>query len=162
MTNNSPSLGSLLSQTLNELEQAKIKGLAEQANADLEKIRKERDKLTVFVNKIIDKITESVTAGKVPMIKVTDYDGYTWLKTARNSAVKAAHQDIWDSLVSWGKDNDLSITVTDDWDSCGTNSWVNVSALPFEKRGNTLFNQIDLSNKTNVYGNMLFKSTRGK
>ena len=127
-----PSLGALLSQTLNELEQAKIKGLEAQANADLEKIRKERADLTQFINKIADDITESVTAGKVPMIKVSAYDRMCWLKSARSMAVKAAHQDIWDGLVAWANSNDLNITVTDDSDTShgGHHSWVDISAVP--------------------------------
>jgi hypothetical protein len=126
-----PSLGALLSQTLNELEQAKIKGLEAQANADLEKIRKERADLTQFVNKIADDITESITAGKVPMIKVSDYDLCTWVKKSndpRRSSVE--HRDIWDGLLAWANMNGLNITVTDGWGAASQKSWVNISAKP--------------------------------
>jgi hypothetical protein len=131
MNNNSPSLGILLSQTLNELEQAKIRELEARANADREKIRSERAELTEFVNKIAYQITESVTAGKVPKIKISTYDQYTWVSNANNPRWgRVEHRDIWDGLVIWAKRHDLSITVTDEWESGGGKSWINIGALP--------------------------------
>ena len=131
MNNNSPSLGILLSQTLNELEQAKIRELEARANVDREKIRSDRAELTEFVNKIAYQITESVAAGKVPKIKISTYDQYTWVSNANNPRWgRVEHRDIWDGLVIWAKRHDLSITVTDEWESGGGKSWINIGALP--------------------------------
>jgi hypothetical protein len=157
MTDKEPSLGSLLSQTLNELEQAKIEGLEAQANADLEKIRKERADLTQFVNKIADDITEAVTAGKVPKIKVSAYDRYTWVNKVNDPRwASVAHRDIWDGLQFWALRHDLNITVTEDWDGGGTKSWINISALPRKGPSRADLTTTDFSKKTNQYGKLLF------
>lgn len=122
------SLGEKLAETLDELEKAKIKGLEEQANADREKIRKERLKLTRLKDDTIASFTSSIEEGKVPLIKIKDYDRKKWVQDAVKN--KASHQDIWDELSAWARQNALYIKVEDAHDGVGIESWINLTVVP--------------------------------
>ncbi len=124
----SETLGQKLAATLDELEKAKIKGLEQQANADREKIRQERIKLSRLKDDTIVTLTASIVEGKVPLIKIKDYDRKKWVQDAVKG--KAAHQDIWDELARWARENALHIRVEDAHDGVGIESWINLSVVP--------------------------------
>jgi len=121
-------LGQKLAATLDELEQAKIKGLEQQANADREKIRQERIKLSRLKDDTIATLTASIVEGKVPLVKIKDYDQKKWVQDAVKS--KAAHQDIWDELTDWARKNALYIKIEDAHDGVGIESWINLTVVP--------------------------------
>ena len=121
-------LGQKLAATIDELEKAKIEGLEKQANADREKIRKERLSLTRLKDDTIATLTSSIEEGKVPLIKIKDYDQKKWVQDAVKS--KAAHQDIWDELTAWARKNALYIKIEDAHDGVGIESWINLTVVP--------------------------------
>lgn len=122
------SLGQQLAETIDELEKAKINSLEQQANADREKIRKDRLSLTRLKDDTIASLTSSIEEGKVPLIKIKDYDRKKWVQDAVKS--KAAHQDIWEELTAWARQNALHIKVEDAHDGVGIESWVNLTVVP--------------------------------
>lgn len=121
-------LGQKLAATLDELEKAKIEGLEKQANADREKIRKERLSLTRLKEDTIANLTASIVEGKVPLIKIKDYDRRKWVQEAVKG--KAAHQDIWNELTAWARSNALHIKIEDAHDGVGIESWINLTVVP--------------------------------
>lgn len=121
-------LGAKLAATLDELEKAKIKGLEQQANADLEKIRKERASLSHLKDETIATITAAIEAGRVPHIKVKDYTRQEWIRKAIKSG--AAHQDIWNELTSWARANALVVIAKEDHDGVGIESWISLTVHP--------------------------------
>jgi hypothetical protein len=125
---NKKSLGEQLSATLDELESAKIKSLAEQANADLEKIRKERAALEALKDETIKQITADIERGKVPRILVMSYDKQKWIRKAGNGT--APFQEVWDQFKSWARSNALVIVVKEEHDGAGIQSWLSITVHP--------------------------------
>jgi hypothetical protein len=121
-------LGQKLAATLDDLEKAKIEGLEKQANADREKIRKERLSLTRLKDDTIASLTASIVDGRVPLIKIKDYDRKKWVQEAVKG--KAAHQDIWNELTSWARSNALHMKIEDAHDGVGIESWINLTVVP--------------------------------
>jgi hypothetical protein len=121
-------LGQKLAATLDELEKAKIEGLEKQASADREKIRKERLSLTRLKDDTISTLTASIIDGRVPLIKIKDYDRRKWVQEAVKG--KAAHQDIWNELTAWARSNALHIKIEDAHDGVGIESWINLTVVP--------------------------------
>lgn len=123
-----PSLGVKLSATIDELESAKIKSLADKSTADLEKIRKERAALEVLRDETIKQLTDSIESGKVPRIIVKSYEKRQWIR----SAVKgdAPHQAVWENLKSWARTNALVIRVIEEHDGGGMESWISITVDP--------------------------------
>lgn len=122
------SLGAKLSATIDELESAKIKSLADKSTADLEKIRKERAALESLRDETINQITSSIESGKVPRIVVKSYEKQQWIR----SAVKgdAPHQAVWENLKSWARTNALVVRVIEEHDGVGIESWISITVDP--------------------------------
>lgn len=119
-------LGEKLAKTVDELEAAKIKALEEKAAADLAKIRKERQELFNFVDDFRQYLIDTITAEKVPAKKVTNYDRQRWIREAVKGT--AAHQDIWNGLRNWAREQALVIIAREDHDGMGMDSWITLTA----------------------------------
>ncbi len=119
-------LGEKLAKTVDELEAAKIKALEEKAAADLAKIRKERQELFNFVDDFRQYLIDTITAEKVPAKKVTNYDRQCWIREAVKGT--AAHQDIWNGLRNWAREQALVIIAREDHDGMGMDSWITLTA----------------------------------
>lgn len=119
-------LGEKLAKTVDELEAAKIKALEEKAAADLAKIRKERQELFNFVDDFRQYLIDTITAEKVPAKKVTNYDCQRWIREAVKGT--AAHQDIWNGLRAWAREQALVIIAREDHDGMGMDSWITLTA----------------------------------
>lgn len=116
------SLGEKLQTTLKELEAANLIKLEDQAAADIKKIRKEREALQTFVNSVMLEITEAIEEGRIPHVKVKDYDRQNWIRECFKNT--APHQDIWQGLVFWANNNKLEIRSTEAHDGVGIESWI--------------------------------------
>lgn len=125
------SLGSKLAETLDALEAANLKTLEEKANADIEKIKQERDKLVRMVDGFRSQIETAITNGRVPLIKEKDYEKKNWIRSA--VAKKAKHQDVWDNFGSWARTNAIYIVVKEAHDGIGIEDWVNITVEPVRK-----------------------------
>lgn len=132
------SLGDKLKATLDELAEAKVRTALAQSNADMEKIRIKREKREALVDSILAKIVASITAGKVPYIKITDYDNRGWITSAEKG--HAEFQKLWSDLIcELGKEK-LELKITIDHDGAGIRDWmvitVNPTKHPIVYRGN--------------------------
>ena len=123
-----PTLGEKLSKTIDELEAAKIKELEAKAAADLAKVRKERQELFNFVDDFRQYLIDTIVAEKVPAKKVTSYDRQRWIRDAVKGS--AAHQDIWNSLRDWAREQRLVIVAREEHDGMGMDSWITLTAEP--------------------------------
>lgn len=119
-------LGAKLAKTLDELEVAKIKSLEEKAAADLAAIRKERQELFNFVSDFRQSLIDTITAGKVPAVKVREYNRQRWIREAIKGT--AAHQDIWNELRDWARKQLLIIVTEEGHDGVGVKSWLVLTA----------------------------------
>lgn len=119
-------LGEKLAKTFDELEAAKIKELEAKAAADLAKIRKERETLNYFVDDFRQYLIDTITAEKVPAKKVKDYDRQRWIREAMKG--NAAHQDIWNGLRNWAREQALVIIAREEHDGMGRDSWITLTA----------------------------------
>lgn len=130
-------LGEKLKQTIIELEQAKIAGLEAQAAADMEKIRRERADTKDWLEHTKQKIVSQIESGKVPLVKVEDYDRKQWIHDAVIG--KAANQDLWNNFSQYFKSEGLSINCKDGHDGMGMKDWINITVkvLPERPRGFT-------------------------
>lgn len=125
-------LGEKLKQTITELEQAKIAGLEEQAAADMEKIRRERADTKNWLEETKEKIVSQIESGKVPLVKVENYDRKQWFRDAMNG--KAANQDLWNDFIQYFKSEGLSIDCKEDHDGAGMKGWINITATVLPER----------------------------
>jgi len=119
-------LGEKLAKTVDELEAAKIKKLEEQAAADLAKVRKERQELHNFVDDFRQYLIDTITADKVPAQKVKNYERQQWIRDAVKGTAK--HQDIWNGLRNWAREQALTIIAREDHDGMGMESWITLTA----------------------------------
>ena len=119
-------LGSKLANTIKELEAAKIKSLEEKAAADLAKIRKERQELFNFVDEFRQHLIDTITAGKVPVKKIRDYERQRWIRDAMKG--NATHQDIWNELRDWARKQALIIVAREEHDGIGMSNWIVLTA----------------------------------
>lgn len=121
-----PTLGEKLAKTLDELEAANVKELEKQAAADLAKIRRERETHNYFVDDFRQYLIDTIVADKVPAKKIKDYDRQRWVRDAVKGA--AAHQDIWNGLRNWAREQGLVIVVREGHDGMGMESWITLTA----------------------------------
>lgn len=122
------SLGDKLKKTLDELEEAKIKGLEAQANADLAKLRKDRADKETLVKRIKNQMVEQIEAGNIPLVKITSYEQQAWIHKAEKG--KAEFQVLWSDLIQELGQEKLRLVVSDDHDGVGIKSWINISVIP--------------------------------
>lgn len=127
-TSKEPRLGDKLAKTIDELEAAKIKALNEKAAADLAKVRRERQELFNFVDDFRQYLIDVIVAEKVPAKKVTNYDRQRWIRDAVKG--NAAHQDIWNSLRDWAREQRMTVIAREEHDGMGMESWITLTAEP--------------------------------
>lgn len=118
-------LGEKLAKTVDELEAAKIKKLDEQAAADLAKVRKERQELHNFVDDFRQYLIDTITADRVPAQKVKNYERQQWIRDAVKGTAK--HQDIWNGLRNWAREQALTIIAREEHDGMGMESWITLT-----------------------------------
>jgi len=128
-----PTLGEKLAKTIDELDTANIKALAEKAAADLAKIRRERQELFNLVDDFRQYLINTIVAEKVPSKKVTGYDRQNWIREAVKGT--APHQDIWNGLRDWAREQQLVVIAREEHDGMGMESWITLTAEPV-RRGN--------------------------
>jgi hypothetical protein len=121
-------LGNKLKKTLDELEDAKIKNIGDQANADLEKIRKAKQEKTDLINKIKEKFVEQIENNKVPYTKITDYTLQEWIRSAQKR--NAEFQEIWDYFVGYFKNEKCAVMVKEEHDGQGMANWIVLTLVP--------------------------------
>ena len=123
-----PTLGEKLAKTIDELEAANIKALNEKAAADLAKVRRERHDLFEFVESFKQYLIDTIVAEKVPAKKVTNYDRQQWIRDAVKG--NAAHQDIWNSLRDWAREQRIAVIAREEHDGMGMESWITLTVEP--------------------------------
>lgn len=127
-------LGEKLKQTLDELEQARIKGLEAQAAADMEAIRRTRAELEDWIEHTRVELVAQIERGKVPLKKVTDYSRKEWLRSA--SKGHASNHDLWSKFRNFWIKEGLEPVLEEAHDGMGMESWINltVKVLPSRPR----------------------------
>ena len=119
------SLYEKLKETQDFLEDAKIKSLKEKEEAELDKLKKEKQDIEKFVSGLQSKIIEKIENGKIPTVKIDNYDRIKWIKDAQEN--KAKFSSIWNNMVLYFKSERLQVKVTDDHDGMGMKIWIVVS-----------------------------------
>lgn len=127
-------LGEKLKQTLDELEQARIKGLEAQAAADMEAIRRTRAELEDWIEHTRVELVAQIERGKVPLKKVTDYNRKEWLRSA--SKGHASNHDLWSKFRNFWIKEGLEPVLEEAHDGIGIDAWINltVKVLPAKPR----------------------------
>lgn len=130
-------LGEKLKQTLEELERARIEGLEKQAKADIEKIRREREDISDWLDHKSSQIVSQIEDSRVPLVKVKNYERQEWLRKAIKGS--AEHQDLWNEFIRYWKAEGLAPKLEEAHDGMGMESWINltVTVLPPRVRGSS-------------------------
>jgi len=118
-----------LKATLTELDQAKVKGLEAQHLADMAKIRKERKKIQDTLNKWQTNIVTDIESGKIPYIKISDYNLKSWIHAAIKGNAK--HQELWQEFVSFWDNEQLTVSTTHQHDGVGIKDWIELTVKPY-------------------------------
>lgn len=119
------SLYEKLKSTIDLLEEAKQKSIEEKINADLEKLKKEKEEIEQFVSKIKNEIIEKIQDGKFPFIKITDYNKQKWIQDAMVG--KAKYSSIWNDMIHFFNKERIKIIVKDEHDGMGMKSWITIT-----------------------------------
>lgn len=125
-------LGEKLKQTLDELEQANIKGLEAQASADMEAVRRDRVDVEDWLNSIRFELVDQIEHGRVPLKKVKAYTRRIWLQAAK--AGHAANQDLWNEFKQFWVREGLEIVLQEAHDGMGMESWINLTVKVLRPR----------------------------
>lgn len=127
-------LGDKLKKTLNELEQAKIKGLEAQAAADMEAVRRSRADVEDWLEHVKSELVTQINLGRVPLKKVKDYTRQCWLREANKG--HAANFDLWSKFRQFWVLEGLEPVLEEGHDGVGVESWINltVKILPPKAR----------------------------
>ena len=120
--------GEKLAETIDALELAKINSKRAQANADMEKIRIQRERRSEYLDKLEQYFYETIEAGKVPYKKETNYTHESWIKAARDG--KASNQDLWDQFSKRLATQKLRAVVKEQDDGMGMKSWITITVDP--------------------------------
>lgn len=128
-------LGEKLKQTLTEIERARIEGIEAQHNADMTKIRREREEIQSYLNGTRDSIVGQINSEKVPLVKVKDYNRQNWLRKAIQG--NSEHQDLWNEFRQFWRGEGLEPKLVEAHDGMGMESWINITVevLPERYRG---------------------------
>lgn len=121
-------LGSMLKDTLNELESANIKTLSAQAAAELDKIRKQKHEKSVFTDGIKELFKTQIETHKVPYKKVTDYTTAEWVRNAMKGT--AEFQDVWNNLIFYFNKQQCALVVNEEHDGIGMAGWIVITLKP--------------------------------
>lgn len=122
------SLGSKLKTTLVELEAANLKNLQDKANADIEKIRKQRQEKVELFEIITQTFINQIENNKVPYEKITNYTLQEWIRNARLG--KAEFNDVWYQFVNYFKNEKCGVVIEEGHDGMGMESWIILSLTP--------------------------------
>lgn len=127
-------LGDKLKQTLDELEQAKIKGIEAQAAADMEALRRARADIEHWLEQTRLEFVTQINLGRVPLKKVKEYNRRAWLQEANNG--QASNHDLWNKFRQFWISEGLEPVLQDAHDGVGIESWINltVKVLPSRPR----------------------------
>jgi hypothetical protein len=122
------SLGEKLKATMALLAEAKVNAALAQSNADMERIRIKREKRVAFADRIMAEIVASITAGRVPYLKITNYDDRSWITSAEKG--QAEFQNLWSDLIrELGKEK-LELQIKIDHDGQGMKDWMIITVNP--------------------------------
>jgi len=127
-------LGEKLKKTLDELEQARIKGIEAQAAADMEAVRRARSDVEDWLEHTKVELVTQIEKGRVPLIKVTDYSRQNWLRDAKKG--HASNYDLWTKFRNFWVKEGLEPSIEEAHDGMGIESWINltVRVLPARPR----------------------------
>ena len=127
-------LGDKLKKTLEDLEQARIKGLEAQAAADMEAIRRARAEVEDWLERVRVDLVSQIETGRVPLKKVKDYSRQQWLRGANKG--HAANHDLWIKFKAFWVKEGLEPVLEEAHDGVGMESWINltVKVLPARPR----------------------------
>jgi hypothetical protein len=127
-------LSDKLKKTLDELEQARIKGLEAQASADMEAIRRARADIENWLENARIDLVDQIERGRVPLKKVKDYGRQDWLRSANKG--HATNHDLWTKFRNFWVDEGLEPVLEEAHDGMGMESWINltVQVLPARPR----------------------------
>lgn len=130
-----PKLSEKLKKTLEELEQARVKGIEAQAAADMEAIRRARADLEDWLEHVRVKLISQIDRGRVPLKKVRDYNRQDWLRSANKG--HATNHDLWTKFRAFWVKEGLEPVLEEAHDGVGVESWINltVKLLPPRPRG---------------------------
>ncbi len=128
------SLGDKLKKTLEELDQARIKGIEAQAAADMEAIRRARSDLEDWLEHVRVELVSQIERGRVPLKKVKDYGRQDWLRSANKG--HATNHDLWTKFRAFWVKEGLEPVLEEAHDGMGQESWINltVKVLPARPR----------------------------
>lgn len=118
-------LGDKLKKTLNELEQAKIKGIEAQAEADMEAVRRTRADVEDWLEHVKNELVAQINLGRVPLKKVKDYNRRVWLQEAKKG--HAANFDLWSKFRQFWVSEGLEPVIHEAHDGMGIESWINLT-----------------------------------
>jgi hypothetical protein len=99
---------------------------AEQAKQ--EKINKERNDISTYLDGYMDSIVGQINADAVPSIKITDYGIRDWMKKAIDYV--APHQDLWHDFVEFFEKEELNVILREDHDGQGIRDWSVLTVRP--------------------------------
>lgn len=127
-------LSEKLKQTIDVLEQAKITDLEEQNQADLEKIRRDRERRKNRLDDAKNKIVDQIESGKVPVVPVIQQNDQDWLLSAVKG--QAPHQDLWSDFRRYFQGEGLELFHDIVTDNEGMTKYINLSVriLPSKYR----------------------------
>lgn len=130
-------------------QQAELEAIERAAAAEAQAEQAEQSRRTKIVQDYFDSVRDTIVSviehgGKMPSFTIGKRDG--WVRDSYElGSIMETYKDkfnanlkdpyifyarIWMSLVDWGYENDLLITMTDDHDGMGRESWHVVNVAP--------------------------------
>ncbi len=122
------SLGDKLKKIKTELEEARIKKINAQHEADLNKIRRRKAQRENLVTRIMERIKEQIDSEKVPRIRIDSFEEKQWIEAAEEG--EAEFQELWSQLIRDLGQEKLLLEVLHEHDGIGMKSWIIITVNP--------------------------------
>jgi len=123
-----------LTETKKIFEEAKIFNMAEQRIADAESLKKEKQEIYDFVEKLKDQLINAIQNYEIPAVIVKDTAMISWINDAYYHRV-VRFSEAWDTMNSFFKSENLRIIIENDSNS--GNIIVGVDLIKAGTRGTT-------------------------
>lgn len=107
-----PKLGDKLKSIVDELNDANIKNEEDRANADIEIIRKNKQKKIIEIEEIKKNIVDQIKNDKFPYVKITDDSLRNWIMSAKKG--NAEFQEVWSAFVTYFKYEKCSVIIKEE------------------------------------------------
>lgn len=83
-----------------------------------------------MLSNIFNKIVDDIMLGKIPNIKIENYDDKIWIKQVSTTSINVIDYDLWLHFINKLYNEYLEIKIENDNDDVGQKNWLVIKVIP--------------------------------